>query len=255
MLTQTFLHIPGIGRSTERLLWEKGVLSWDALLENLDDLPISPTSRELARPVLERSKKSLEEGEFQFFQKALGVNEAWRAFPEFRESCVYLDIETDGGFEGDAVTMCGLYDGKEFRALIRDEDLGELPDVLSHYAMIVTFFGTGFDLPMLQKRFWGLTYDQIHFDLCPTFKRVGVRGGLKKIEKQLGIARGDETDGLGGLDAIKLWREFQQGSQKSLEVLVAYNREDVVNMERLAEICYKMNREAIVPSQGSLTVA
>ena len=248
MLRNTFLHIPGVGRTTERLLWERGYPDWEALLANLEEAPLGTASKADAKDVLERSIASLATGEHQFFAKALGLNDAWRAFPEFRESCVYLDIETDGGYEGESVTMCGLYDGRNFRALIKDDDLHLLPDALSCYSMIVTFFGSGFALPMLQKKFWNLRYDQLHLDLCPTLKRLGIRGGLKRIEKQLGIARGDETDGLTGLDAVKLWREWLGGSAKSLEVLVEYNREDVVNLEKLAEIAYAKMRAATVPA-------
>lgn len=252
MLKHTFFHIPGIGRSTERRLWENGVSDWDVFSASIDSVAIAETSRQLAPQILEHSRTCLDSRNHQFFSKTLGLQEAWRAFPDFRDKCVYLDIETDGGWEGDSITMVGLYDGNEFRALIRDVDLHTFPDVISHYGMIVTFFGSGFDLPMLQKRFWGLQFDQIHLDLCPTFKKLGIRGGLKKIEKQLGIARGQDTDGLDGRAAIRLWREFQEGSKEALELLIAYNREDVVNMERLAEICYKMNRDVTLPQQMEL---
>ena len=104
--------------------------------------------------------------------------------------------------------------------------------------MIVTFFGLGFDVPMLQKRFTSIPFDQLHLDLCATLKRIGFRGGLKKIEKQLGWNRGDELDGLNGLDAIRLWSEYCRGREESLDTLIAYNREDVVNLEKLAEIAY-----------------
>ncbi len=108
--------------------------------------------------------------------------------------------------------------------------------------MIVTFYGAGFDLPMLKKAFRGLSFDQVHLDLCFAFRQLGVRGGLKKIEMQMGISRGDETDGLNGLDAIRLWREYERGNTQSLETLIDYNREDVVNLETLTEILYQRMR-------------
>jgi len=247
VLRNTFLHIPGIGKTWERRLWEQGCADWDSLLKEPGRFKLGGASLPTALRVARESKESLSEGKHQYFRKALGLGEAWRAWPDFRLSCVYLDIETDGGYEGDSVTMVGLYDGVEFRALLKDEDIGELPDILSRYSMIVTFYGHGFDLPMLQRKFWGMRLDQIHLDLCPTLKRLGFRGGLKSIEKRLGIARSDETDGLGGWDAVKLWREYQAGSRAALDVLIAYNREDVVNLERLAEIAYGKMREATLP--------
>jgi uncharacterized protein YprB with RNaseH-like and TPR domain len=252
LLRNTFLHIPGVGRTTERALWEAGCTDWDALLEGLDRYSLGTAPKETARRVIERSKAHLAAGEHQFFAKALGLAEAWRAFHEFRNDCVFLDIETNGGMDGDAVTMVGLYDGVEFRALVKDEDLGEFPDVISRYSMIVTFYGSGFDLPMLQRKFWGMKFDQIHIDLCPTLKRVGIRGGLKRIERQLGIARGEDTDGLSGWDAVQLWRQYRQGDDSALERLIAYNRDDVVNLERLAEIAYARLRQVTLPEAAVL---
>ena len=164
--------------------------------------------------------------------------EAWRAWPDFRDRCVYLDIETDGGRTGSAITTIGLYDKDGFTGLVRHNDLGNFPDIISRYSMIVTFFGASFDLPMLQKRFGSVRFDQIHLDLCPTLRRLGLKGGLKSIEKQLGLSRGEDTDGLTGLDAIRLWRRYERGDQNALDTLIAYNREDVVNLEILAEHAY-----------------
>jgi uncharacterized protein YprB with RNaseH-like and TPR domain len=78
---------------------------------------------------------------------------------------------------------------------------------------------------------------------------VGVGGGLKKIEKFFGIDRGEDTDGLTGYDAVLLWRRWEMTrNQGALDKLVAYNREDVVNMERLAEIAYEMKKSATFDS-------
>ncbi len=184
----------------------------------------------------------------------LGIRDAWRAWEELRGSCVYLDIETDGGQSGSSVTIVGLYDGTEFVALVKDKDLDELPERLDQYSMVVTFFGAGFDVPMLQKRFLDYKFDHVHLDLCPTLRRLGLRGGLKSIERQLGISRGDDTEGLNGLDAVKLWNRYiHLDDEPSLERLIAYNREDVVNLERLAE--YGVDRLRVQTMLGELTDA
>ncbi len=250
MLRRTFVHLPGIGPQTEGLLWRQGCDSWATYLEDPQRFPIGGADRTAVRAGLEESQAALAEGRHQAFAKPLGSKDAWRAWPEFREHCLYLDIETDGGMGGDAVTCVGLYDGTEFRCLVKGQDLAELPDLLSHASMIVTFYGTGFDLPVLSRCFPSLHFDQIHLDLCFALKRVGVRGGLKRIEKQLGIARGEDTDGLSGLDAIRLWREYQSGNEASLRTLVEYNREDVVNLERLAQLTYDKLRAKTLDEAG-----
>lgn len=243
MLERTFLHIPGVGAHTERALWEAGCHSWSDLAEGLDRFSCGTARRDDVARHLDLSRQGLAEGHHQYFARSLGMAEAWRAWPDFRDRCVYLDIETDGGHSGSAITTIGLYDSTGFTGLVRDVDLGNFPDIISRYSMIVTFFGAGFDLPMLQKRFATVRFDQIHLDLCPTLRRLGLRGGLKSIEKQLGLARGDDTDGLTGMDAIRLWRQHQRGHKTALQTLLAYNREDVVNLETLAEHAY-MNLKA-----------
>ncbi len=253
MLRNTFVHIPGVGSKTELALWSSGCLTWEDALSDKRKTSFGTVADAAALKHLEQSEAALSDGQHQFFAKSLGMPEAWRAWGEFSGRTVYLDIETDGGNSGDAITCIGLYDGAEFRCLVRDQDLAELPDVLSHYSMIVTFFGAGFDLPMIKKRWSFLEIDQIHLDLCPTMRKLGIQGGLKKIEKQLGLQRDEEAEGLNGLDAIRLWRQYERrGDVGALEKLIKYNREDVVNLERLAEHAYTLlHEQTIGPFVGS----
>ena len=63
---------------------------------------------------------------------------------------------------------------------------------------------------------------------------MGLRGGLKKIEKKLGIIR--ETEGLNGYDAVKLWKKWVEEKDKSaLKKLIIYNKEDVVNLKKIMD--------------------
>lgn len=193
--------------------------------------------------MLEQSLQALESRDCGFFKKALGIKDAWRAFEEFRNEAVYLDIETDGGQSPSSVTVIGLYDGSEFRALIKDRDLDDFVEIVARSKMLVTFYGGGFDLPVLQRRYKEVAFNQIHLDLCPVMKQAGYRGGLKQIERTLGIERAPETQGLSGYDAIRLWnRYYHLDDERALEVLIAYNREDVVNLEKLAEVGYRKLR-------------
>ena len=244
MLRHTFCHVPGIGPEAERSLWRQGCEDWNCLLDSPEKFRYGSASEKIVVSEIRKSQSALNDQRHQYFKRKLGMSEAWRAFPEFRDSCVYLDIETDGGSGGDSITMVGLYDGVEFKALVNGNDLGQFPDIISNYSMIVTFFGSGFDVPMLQRRFLNWKPDQIHLDLCPTFRKLGIRGGLKKIEKQLNIVRPGSAEGLNGLDAIRLWRLHRYGSETALDTLIAYNREDVVNLEPLAEFAYSRLRAA-----------
>lgn len=192
------------------------------------------------RGFIEESVSALEAGEHQFFAKHLGLRESWRAYDAFKDSCVYLDIETDGR----SITTIGLYDGYEFTCLLKGQDLENFRDEISRYSMIVTFCGGTFDLPMLEKSFRGTLFDQIHVDLCPVLRKLGYRGGLKKIEKDLGIERPEEVAGLNGLDAVILWRRFVGlDDLAARDRLIAYNREDCINLKRLGEFAFEHMRD------------
>ncbi|HMS56233.1 MAG TPA: ribonuclease H-like domain-containing protein [Fimbriimonadaceae bacterium] len=234
MLERTFVHLPGIGGKAEQSLWKQGCLDWNTYAQEPNRYRIGSSIRELVTKGVNSSINALEKGHHQYFARRLRQRYAWRAFEAFRDRTVFLDIETDGANHPDCVTTIGMWDGHEFRCLIQGNDLENFRDLITHYSTIVTFFGTGFDLPVLQRRFPDVQFDQIHIDLCPLLKHMGYRGGLKKIEQTLGIERSPETVGLTGYDAVHLWRKHLRGSDEALERLIAYNREDCVNLETLA---------------------
>jgi len=64
---------------------------------------------------------------------------------------------------------------------------------------------------------------------------LGFAGGLKRIEARLGLGDRTGVEGIGGLDAVRLWQQYRRGDPSSLERLVRYNRADTVNLEPLAE--------------------
>jgi uncharacterized protein YprB with RNaseH-like and TPR domain len=193
----------------------------------------------VVRRVAHESIAALESGEHQYFRRGLRQSEAWRAYDAFRDSCAYLDIETDGGSGPQALTMIGLWSAAGYQAFVKGENLESFRDAISRYSMIVTFHGLMSDVPILERRFKGLGLDQIHVDLCPLMRRLGYRGGLKRIEAQCGIERAEGVAGLTGLDAVHLWRRHLRGDAASLERLLAYNRADVENLVPLAERAYR----------------
>lgn len=250
MLRNSFVHVPGLGLKTEQSLWAQGCHSWNHFLAAPGDFRIGSASRTLAESVVSGSVLALDRLDGRFFADAFNESDVWRVWPDFRPKTVYLDIETDGGQSPDAITMVGLFDGDKFTCLIKGQDLDTYPEVIEQYELVVTFFGSGFDLPMLRRAFPQAKVPRLHIDLCHSMKRLGFKGGLKKIEKQLGLCRGDDVDGLTGFDAIRLWREHLRGRDEALERLVAYNREDVVNLEHLAQVAYDRSRGLLLAESG-----
>jgi hypothetical protein len=81
---------------------------------------------------------------------------------------------------------------------------------------------------------------QVHIDLRYLLKSLGYTGGLKGCEKKAGIDRG-ELEGIDGYFAVLLWEDYQRNkNRKTLETLLAYNIQDVVNLERLLVLSYNL---------------
>jgi uncharacterized protein YprB with RNaseH-like and TPR domain len=141
----------------------------------------------------------------------------------------YLDIETT--FSG-SISMIGIYrpDIGTIQLVgggVRDMALYE---ALAGVRTIVTFNGSSFDLPVIRKHLYAdLKRDFEHCDLLYICRRQGLRGGLKKVEQILGIGR--ETAGISGWDAPRLWHRYEAyADHGALQILLDYNREDVVNL-------------------------
>jgi uncharacterized protein YprB with RNaseH-like and TPR domain len=238
LLTSTFIHVRDIDLKAERALWQQGATTWDAFLSEPERFAVGCDLGKAVRAV-ENGSKRLNRGEHQYFASRIPKREHWRVFPEFRDSIAYLDIETTGtNRDHEPITVIGIYDGVKYQPFVKGENISDFRDAISHYSVIVTFFGGGFDLPIIRDSFPSLRLDQIHIDLCPLMRQIGYRGGLKAIERAMGIERSGETKGLTGRDAVRLWAQYMRGSDSALDTLLAYNREDVVNLEKLMEHAY-----------------
>lgn len=234
------MHALGVGRATEMRLWQAGAGNWSAYLESPDTRwPLTAAQRAQLTPTVIESAERLESEDFGWFARALPASEHWRAVPAFGHRIAYVDIETTGGMDLDDLTVVGIYDGRCMRQYVKGRNLHDFPEALDDAALIVTFFGTGFDLPFLRRAFPDLRMPQLHVDLCFLLRKLGYRGGLKSIEQRMGIQRSSATTGLSGWDAVRLWREYRSGRAQSLDTLLAYNAEDVVNMAELLADGYR----------------
>jgi hypothetical protein len=110
---------------------------------------------------------------------------------------------------------------------------------LDRSTLLVTFFGSVFDVPYLRAKFPRLRFPMPHFDLCLAARRLGMHGGLKHLEQALGLERAPSLCGLDGLDAVRLWSQWRQGDRTALDLLLAYNRADTESLVPLATLVYK----------------
>ncbi|PIU51850.1 exonuclease [Candidatus Desantisbacteria bacterium CG07_land_8_20_14_0_80_39_15] len=157
----------------------------------------------------------------------------------------YLDIETTSLLNcGGIITVIGIYitDGIEekFIQLIGEEVTGDnLLKALEGVEIIYTYNGSEFDLPFI-KEYIGIALADYfkHIDLKHDCWRKNLFGGLKKVEKTLGIER--KTKGIDGIKAIELWGRYKNfKDEEALKTLLEYNKEDVMNLKKIKEILCK----------------
>ena len=242
ILQSTFCHIPSISRAFEYKLWEAGIQHWD----HASGIPADWTSvakRKVLTEYAVRSKLELQNLNANFFADNLPSNEHWRLFPEFRNHIAYLDIETTGlSPSWDEITTIALYDGKDIRWYVNGDNLKQFKNDIKDYKLLVTYNGKCFDVPFL-RTYFKINLDVAHIDLRYVLKGLGYAGGLKGCERKLGIDRGELKD-VDGFFAVLLWKEYRtKGNTKALETLLAYNIEDVINLEQLLVIAYNKKLE------------
>jgi len=153
----------------------------------------------------------------------------------------YLDIETTGLYPHESsITVIGIYfcNGAESKLVqLYDEKLTckNLLSVMEGTEQMFTYNGSRFDVPFIRTHF-GPDLDLMHphIDLMYKCWSFNLRGGFKKVLRQLGISR--ETEGMNGLDAIWLWQQYKHSNNRAaLNQLLRYNRDDIVNLKDLRE--------------------
>lgn len=179
------------------------------------------------------ARAALDRRDARYFHRALPPSEHWRLFPAFRDRAAFVDIETTGlDPDHGHVTTIALYNGREIRTYVWGENLDAFATDIFDYDLLITYNGKCFDLPFLEKYFH-IRLDQAHIDLRYPLHSLGYKGGLKGCERMMGLSRG-ELEGVDGFFAVLLWNDWHhQANRRALDTLLAYNIEDVVNLEPL----------------------
>lgn len=153
----------------------------------------------------------------------------------------YLDIETTGlSPYYDEITVIGIYlvRGRESRLiqLVGEEvTKTKLLRALLGVKTIYTYNGSRFDLPFINFCL-DVALEEVfhHHDLMYDCWQRSLYGGFKAVEQQLGIPR--QLQGMGGAEAVMLWWRYKiDHDQKAMDLLLEYNKEDVVNLKALRE--------------------
>lgn len=151
----------------------------------------------------------------------------------------YIDIETTGlsSYYCD-LTLVGI--GLERRGRCQVVQLYEdtlspqkLLDTLRYVEELYSYNGSRFDLPFISAKL-GVDLKQYfrHTDLMYDCWRNNLKGGLKAVERRLGIER--KLRDIDGYIAVQLWHEYtNNNSRPALDTLLEYNGEDVLNLRIL----------------------
>ncbi len=231
-IENSFIPVRGVGEQTERQLWEHGVTHWG----EFDGSVVGETLADRIEQFIETGWQHLEAGEIGFFADALPTGSQWRLYENVREATCFVDIETTGlDAHRHKVTTVSFHQGGDTTTLVSGQDLtaDRLQAELDRAALLVTFNGARFDIPFLETCY-DIEATTPHVDLLYPCKKLGLTGGLKAIEREVGIGR-DQPD-LSGRDAVRLWHQYERGDEEALETLIRYNRADTANLEPLMDL-------------------
>ena len=218
----------------ERQLWQRGVRSWSEVPAQGEIL--APALDEKLRAGVAESQDRLARGDFAYFARALPAVEHFRLLPQLLEGAACLDVEV--GSEPGEVTVIGVLDKHGPHAFVRGRNLRDFRERAAEWTCLITFNGLSFDVPALKRCFPLWEPPAAHIDLCHLFRRLGEKGGLKKLEPRFGMFRPPHLAQLTGTDAVWLWQAQRRGDPAALRRLVEYNLYDVFHLRPLAELGY-----------------
>jgi uncharacterized protein YprB with RNaseH-like and TPR domain len=173
-----------------------------------------------------------------------------KSIPWYKEAGLkigYLDIESDG-LKADFATMLSWAikekDGKVYYDTVTKEELfngtgdkrlvSTLLSTLSHFKIIVSYYGTGFDLKYIRSKalHYGLPFpeygDIFHFDLYYSVKN-------KLCLSRSSLANATEYLGIEGKTPLKhsVWVKAKYGDPEALALVLEHNIADVKITEEL----------------------
>jgi uncharacterized protein YprB with RNaseH-like and TPR domain len=154
----------------------------------------------------------------------------------------YLDIETSYGGE---ITILGIFRPPDDLVQLVNPQISRrsVLGALRGAEELVTYWGHRFDIPVIDRCIGIRLRRRFHSrDLADHCHRHRLYGGLKAVEKALGICR--DTDGLSGLDAMRLWEEWLRGDLRALHLLLKYNADDVLNLYLVEKELFRFDTEA-----------
>jgi uncharacterized protein YprB with RNaseH-like and TPR domain len=235
-LPRTFQLCKGVGPWREKDLWARGVAGWADFVARRaagEELMSRRLDAELALAI-DAGAAALNAGDLAALSRLVPAREHWRLYGHFAAQAAFFDIEADGD---QVPTVVGVMDAQGLAMFRRDDrSLDALPARLAASPIWVTFNGGTFDVPVLKKTFSEFPAPLVHLDLRFIVRQAKLSGGLKGVERTLGLNRPPHLEGLRGFDAIRLWREWTINRHlEALRILIEYNLYDAINLRSVLE--------------------
>ena len=162
-----------------------------------------------------------------------------KLYTQLLNAALCVDIETTH-FNG-PISVMGVFKPKdgpvESLSFVRERDLNSenLTQVFAGCRLLITYNGVSFDIPRIRREFPGTLPESIPvLDLYRLAWRLGFNTNLKVLENTFGISRLDEEQSQRFV-AVRLWKRYAAfKDEEALDKLVAYNRQDTINLYPLA---------------------
>lgn len=256
MLSGSFIFAKGMTEELERALWGHGITSWALARTHADEVAgvVGSARAQKLLEAIAQAERAQEAGDAAWFKASWPEKELWRLWDGYADPAriALVDIETTGLTPGyDQITVIGLADAGSARAFVAgrpqagDEPLERFREAIRPYRLLVTFNGVNFDAPFIERAFreHGFRFDLPHLDLLYPARALGLTGGLKDMEKQLGIVRPDEIKDIRGGEAIQLWGQWRAGDANAYRRLVTYCKADCTNLAAFAGAVHRRTWE------------
>lgn len=138
--------------------------------------------------------------------------------------------EKDGSIYYDTITKNELFDGKDVDKRLVTTCL----DTLKHFKIIISYYGTMFDIPYLRSK-------ALHYGLeFPSFRELYHYDMFYTVKSKLNLTRKslDNTCDYLGIEgktpiSKEVWRLAKYGDPNSLQEVLTHNKGDVIILEEL----------------------
>lgn len=237
MINQTFLHCFGIGPKTEEKLKCLNFNTWEDCLKKPENLPFSDLKKDRFLNCIKQAATALKDGNLNHITSQLPQKEHWRVLESFYGDATYFDIETTGLSSYDNhITVISAYRNGKLKTFVYGENLDDFLELVDDSTLLVTFNGNCFDIPFVEKSFNIPNINCPYIDLRWICYHQGYSGGLKSIEKQLGLQRPKGITEIDGFEAVRLYHQWQKGDLHSRKKLIQYCQVDSLTVFLISEL-------------------